>query len=202
MITLDARRSNVDELQFGWFTHDCTDPAAFMNFADDLVDFRVRRGRFGDEFSQEFPDDDGGTSLSDYAIEGKVGAGRGVRSVRRHHHEHGLAGRGAVAPDADHALDRYVALSAYARRPAPPPRPHHTAAFAKPGTVRPARWRVRESDPPDLEARAAAVGEGWAAWVAATGRCHSPRPPSLKRVERTTALDADRALGFTAFRAA
>ncbi len=71
VIELSRSRTSVRTFWFGVFA-DCT-PDGAINPADAITNFRIRKHRFGDSFSDEGDDGSGGRLHVDYALKGKIG---------------------------------------------------------------------------------------------------------------------------------
>jgi hypothetical protein len=72
VLAVNAKRTKITELRFGWYTTDCTPAGSFVRFGDLLNDFRLRKGKFDDAFADDFRRDDGGTNRFEYDLNGKV----------------------------------------------------------------------------------------------------------------------------------
>jgi|1186.fasta_scaffold35843_3 hypothetical protein len=71
VIELNRTRTSVRTFWFGLFA-DCM-PDGAINPSDAITNFRIRRHRFGDSFSDEGDDGSGGRLHVDYALKGKIG---------------------------------------------------------------------------------------------------------------------------------
>jgi hypothetical protein len=71
VVRLNAARTVIADLIFGWDSIKCT-PDSFFRLGDWLNTFEVRGGRFGDAFEQRYKRDDGGESIYTYDIAGTV----------------------------------------------------------------------------------------------------------------------------------
>ena len=81
VLAVNAKRTKVTELRFGWYTADCTPAGNFIRFGDALSNLRLRKGKFDDAFAQDFPRDDGGTNRYEYDLNGKVSRTKASGSI-------------------------------------------------------------------------------------------------------------------------
>ena len=80
VIELNRRRTSVKTFWFGVFA-DCT-PQGAINPSDAITDFRIRKHRFGDSFSDEGADSSGGRLHVDYALKGRIGRSRSSGTIQ------------------------------------------------------------------------------------------------------------------------
>jgi hypothetical protein len=79
---VNAKRTMVTLFRFAWLADDCTPEGAFFQSGDSLTNLPLRRGRFGDSFSQRYALDDGGSIRVDYDVAIKVSRSKASGSVQ------------------------------------------------------------------------------------------------------------------------
>jgi hypothetical protein len=82
VVRLDAKRKRVADLLIGWETSSCEPPDHHLAVGDELSNFEIRSGRFGDIFDASYPLDGGGQLAYAYDVAGSVSR-RTVRGTLR-----------------------------------------------------------------------------------------------------------------------
>jgi hypothetical protein len=99
VLELDRQRKSVDRMRFGWVAP-CT-PEGGIVYPDELRDFRLRRGAFGDVFQPAFDMEGGGEARYGYDIKGRVASkARASGRISVRYSETDAAGSETVVCDA------------------------------------------------------------------------------------------------------
>ena len=70
VLELNRKRSSISSFWFGLFAN-CT-PDGFIAPSDFITNFKIRKGRFGDDFSDDVPDGAGGSIHLDFKFHGRI----------------------------------------------------------------------------------------------------------------------------------
>jgi hypothetical protein len=80
VIELNRKHTSVRTFWFGLFA-DCT-PDGSINPSDAITNFRIRKHKFGDSFSDEGDDGSGGRLHVDYALKGRIGRAKASGTIQ------------------------------------------------------------------------------------------------------------------------
>jgi hypothetical protein len=79
-VVVERGRKKVGRVRIGW-QGSCS-PSGSVQFGEDFTDFALKRGRFGDDFDQHVPFNDGGSADFHFSLHGRLGRGASSGSFR------------------------------------------------------------------------------------------------------------------------